>query len=145
MSKIWLKNYPEGVPEHIDYPNITMYQLFEEKANRWSEHTSLIFMGKKMTYSELKEKVDTFSCALHKLGVKKGDKVAIFMPNCPQVVISYLATLRLGTVVVMCNPMYTEDELVHQLNDSDYHRYKGQVCNTGIDDRELQQGNGSSR
>ena len=98
MSKIWLKNYPKGVPEYIDYP---------------------IFMGKKMTYSELKEKVNTFSCALHKLGVKKGDKVAIFMPNCPQVVISYLATLRLGAVVVMCNPMYTEDELVHQLNDSE--------------------------
>ncbi|MDY6930546.1 MAG: long-chain fatty acid--CoA ligase [Halobacteriota archaeon] len=119
MSKIWLKNYPEGVPEHIDYPNITMYQLFEERANRWSENTSLIFMGKKMTYAELKEKIDTFSYALHELGIKKGDKVAILMPNCPQVVISYLATLRLGAMVVMCNPMYTEDELVHQLNDSE--------------------------
>lgn len=118
MSKVWFKNYPEGVPEHIDYPDATLYQLFDVSVKKWSEKTALIFLGKKITYSELKEKVDTFATALHEFGVRKGDRVAIFMPNCPQVVISYLASLRLGAVVVMCNPLYTESEILHQLNDS---------------------------
>lgn len=118
MSKIWLKSYPEGVPEHIDYPNVTLYQLFEDAAKKWSNNTALIFMGKKITYLELKNKIDILATALDDLGVKKGDRVAIFMPNCPQVVISYLSVLRLGAIVVMCNPLYTENELLHQLNDS---------------------------
>ena len=118
MEKIWLKSYPEGVPEQIDYPNATLYQLFEDIAKKWSNNTALIFMGKEISYAELKNQIDLFATALHELGIRKSDRVAIFMPNCPQVVISYFAVLRLGAIVVMCNPLYTEKELLYQLNDS---------------------------
>ena len=118
MSNVWLNNYPKDVRAHIDYPNATMYQLFEDSAEKWSDNTALIFMGKKISYAELKDQVDRLATALHELGVRKNDRVAIFMPNCPQVGISYFATLRLGAIVVMCNSMYTEDELLHQLSDS---------------------------
>lgn len=121
MSKeenFWYKHYPEGVPSHIDIPNVALYYFLERAAKKYPNNTATIFMGHELTYSQLKEQVDRFATALHAMGVRKGDRVAVMLPNCPQTVISYYAITSLGAVVVMTNPLYMERELSHQLKDS---------------------------
>ncbi|MFQ6089011.1 MAG: AMP-binding protein, partial [Candidatus Methanofastidiosia archaeon] len=119
MKKIWLKNYPKQVPESAEYPEVPMHHYLDEAASKFPERTSMIFVDKKITYKEFREDVLRLANALKDLGVKKGDRVSVFMPNCPQAVISYYATLKIGGVVVESNPMYVERELEHQLNDSE--------------------------
>ncbi|GBF33053.1 long-chain-fatty-acid--CoA ligase [Desulfocucumis palustris] len=111
--------YPQGVPRSLDYPDISVYQLLERSEGKYPDNTATIFMGGKMTFRQLKNKVDRFAAALHHIGIKKGDRVVIMLPNCPQAVISYYAVLRLGAVAVMTNPLYMERELSHQLRDAD--------------------------
>jgi long-chain acyl-CoA synthetase len=118
MEKPWLKFYEPHVPEHIDYPQITMPAALEETARKYPDHTALIFKGTKITYREYNEAVDRFAAALQGLGVKKGDRVAVHLLNCPQFPIAYYAILRIGGIVVPCNPVYTAREMRHQLNDS---------------------------
>ncbi len=118
MEKPWLKFYEPHVPEHIDYPQITMPAALEETARKYPDHTALIFKGTKITYREYNEAVDRFAAALQGLGVKKGDRVAVHLLNCPQFPIAYYATLRIGGIVVPCNPVYTAREMRHQLKDS---------------------------
>lgn len=121
MSKedlFWLKHYPEGVPTHVDIPDVPLFELLYNAAGKYPSNTAIIFMGMKMSYTQLRDSVDRFATALHSMGVKKGDRVAIMLPNCPQAVISYYAVIRLGAVAVMTNPLYMERELSHQLRDS---------------------------
>jgi long-chain acyl-CoA synthetase len=118
MEKPWLKFYEPHVPEHIDYPQITMPAALEQTARKYPDHTALIFKGTKITYREYNEAVDRFAAALQGLGVKKGDCVAVHLLNCPQFPIAYYAILRIGGIVVPCNPVYTAREMRHQLNDS---------------------------
>jgi len=118
MEKPWLKHYESHVPEHIDYPRITLPEAFEETALKNPDYTSIIFKDTKITYKEQLEAVKRFASALQALGVKKGDRVAIHLPNCPQFMIAYEAILRIGGVVVPCNPVYAAREMEHQLNDS---------------------------
>jgi long-chain acyl-CoA synthetase len=118
MEKPWLKFYDEGVPATIDYPDTVMPKVLADTASRYPDHTATIFKGAKLTYNELNELVDKFAAGLQKLGVKKGDRVAIHLPNCPQFPISYYAILRTGGIVVPCNPMYVAREMERQLNDS---------------------------
>jgi long-chain acyl-CoA synthetase len=117
-EKPWLKYYEPHVPEHIDYPRITLPEAFEETALKNSDYTSIIYKDTKITYKEQLEAVKRFASALQALGVKKGDRVAIHLPNCPQFIIAYGAVLRIGGIVVPCNPVYTAREMEHQLNDS---------------------------
>ncbi len=117
-EKPWLKFYEPHVPEHIDYPHTTIPAAFAETASRHPDHTSIIYKDKKITYRECNEAVDRFAAALQELGVKKGDRVAIHLLNCPQFLCAYFATLRIGGIVVPCNPIYTARELTHQLKDS---------------------------
>jgi long-chain acyl-CoA synthetase len=118
MEKPWLKFYEPHVPEHIDYSEITMPAALEETARRYPDHTALIFKDAKITYREYNEAVDRFAAALQGLGVKKGDRVAVHLLNCPQFPIAYYAVLRIGGIVVPCNPVYTAREMRHQLKDS---------------------------
>ena len=118
MEKPWLKFYEPHVPEHIDYPETTMPAVLEETARKYPDHTALIFNNAKIPYREYNEAVDRFAAALQGLGVKKGDRVAIHLLNCPQFPIAYYAVLRIGGIVVPCNPVYTAREMTHQLNDS---------------------------
>lgn len=118
MEKIWLKNYEPGVPQSIDYPAVSLYEMFQQSVQRYSTSVATSFMGREFTYAELSGMVDSFALALEKLGVKKGDRVAIHLPNCTQFPIAYFATLALGAVVVPCNPMYVDRELQHQVKDS---------------------------
>jgi len=118
MEKPWLKFYEPHVPEHIDYPQTTMPAVLEKTARKYPDHTALIFKDAKLTFRQYNETVDCFAAALQGLGVKKGDRVAIHLPNCPQFPIAYYAVLRIGGIVVPCNPIYTAREMRHQLSDS---------------------------
>ncbi|MHA2251530.1 MAG: long-chain-fatty-acid--CoA ligase [Candidatus Kariarchaeaceae archaeon] len=118
-EKPWLSSYPKGVPESIDYPSHGINDYMESAAKDFPDATALIFFDKKTTYREYYDKVGRFATALHNLGVKKGDRVALFLPNIPQFAITFFAIHRIGAVVVTFNTQYMEHELVHQLNDAD--------------------------
>ena len=113
----WLRSYPEGVPADHDFPSVPLTRLLDDAAASYPTATALVFLGTRITYRELKEQVDSFAAVLARLGVTKGDRVALVLPNCPQNVIAFYATLRLGAIVVENNPLYTEAEMVHQLTD----------------------------
>ena len=119
MSKPWLKYYPEDVPEEVDAPDVSVPELFDQMAGKYGSKTALIFYGKKISYTKLKELIDRFATALADLGVSKGDTVALFLLNCPQYVISYFAVLKVGAKVTPISPVYTSKEVKHQLEDSD--------------------------
>ena len=116
-SRPWLSSYPTGVPTSYEFPKFALTRLLDDAASSFPDHVALAFLGAKTTYKDLKAQVDQFAGALAGLGVTKGDRVALVLPNCPQNVIAFFATLRLGAVVVEHNPLYTEAELTHQLAD----------------------------
>ena len=119
QEKIWLKSYAPGVPHEIDFEKMTLAEALKRSAQIYPESTALLFMGKHLSYAELDRLVNRFARALLDLGVKKGDKVAMLLPNLPQTVIAVYAAFRIGAVAVMNNPLYTERELEYQFNDSD--------------------------
>jgi len=117
-EKIWHKSYAPGVKKSLDYDKLTIPQALTRSARNFPDHTALNYMGKKITYKELDGLVNRFARALSDLAIKPGDKVAVCLPNIPQVIITNLAVLRIGAVAVQNNPLYTERELAYQLNDS---------------------------
>jgi len=122
MERVWLEHYDPGVPSSIDYPHAPLQHLLEEAAERFPNNTAIVFPGalgdsSKLSYSELNEQANRLANALLDLGVKKGDRVALLMPNCPQFVVSYYAVLKVGAAVVATNPLYSARELEFQLND----------------------------
>jgi long-chain acyl-CoA synthetase len=119
FERIWHKSYAPGVPRDPAFEKITMPEFLTRTAQRFPGHTALVFMGKKIRYRELEALVNRFAKALLGLGVKPGDKVAMLLPNMPQLVIADYAAMRIGAIPVPCNPLCTEHELTHQLNDSD--------------------------
>jgi long-chain acyl-CoA synthetase len=116
-SMPWLAQYVEGIPAKYEFPKFALTRILDDATSSFPDHVALAFLGAKTTYKELKTQVDAFAGALAGLGVTKGDRVALVLPNCPQNVIAFFATLRLGAVVVEHNPLYTEAELTHQLAD----------------------------
>lgn len=119
FEKIWHKNYPPQVPRQLDFDKTTMPQALTRSAQKYPENTALIFLGKKINYATLEKMVNRFAKVLKALGVKKGDTVAMVLPNIPNVVIANYATWRIGAVAALNNPLYTERELQYQLDDSD--------------------------
>jgi len=119
MSKPWLKYYPEGVPHDVEVPDKSVPDLFDEMADKYSGKAALIFYGKKIKYGELKQLTDRFAAALSALGVAKGDTVALYLLNCPQYVIAYIGALKVGAKITPISPVYTSQEVKHQLVDSD--------------------------
>ena len=117
-QKPWLRYYEDHVPEHLNYPHLVMPELLERAARERPESPAILFKGRRITYRELNQSVDRFSAALQGLGVRPGDRVAVHLPNCPQFIISYFAILRIGAIVVPCNPLYQFHEMKHQLCDS---------------------------
>ncbi len=114
----WLKQYDKGVPYTIEYPPVPLFYFLEEAARKHPETPCTIFKGAKITYKEMDEITNRLAAGLVDLGVKKGDRVGIFMPNTPQFVMAYFAILKVGAVVVATNPLYSAREIEHQLNDS---------------------------
>jgi long-chain acyl-CoA synthetase len=118
MDRPWFKFYDEGVPHSLTVPPITVPDLLRRSAERYPAQVATVFMGGRLTYWKLKGHVDRLAARLADLGVKRGDRVAILLPNCPQTIIAYYATLSLGAVAVLTNPLYVERELVYQWSDA---------------------------
>ncbi len=126
MDRPWYKFYDQGVPRSIHYPHIPLYRLLDDSAAKFPNNAATVFGGKvgkmylgaSLTYDQLKDLTDRFAAALQALGVKKGDKVSIHLPNSPQFVIAYYGVLKTGAVVVPTNPLYVEREIEHQFNDA---------------------------
>jgi len=114
----WLKNYAPGVRPRLDYPEMPLYRFLDDAVAGYPEAVAAVFFGTELTYRLLGNMVDKMAGVLAGMGVKKGDRVAIMLPNCPQLVVSYYGVLKAGAVVVMTNPMYMEKEITHQLNDA---------------------------
>jgi len=118
-ERVWLQSYVAGVPADIDlstYRSLNHY--FDECIEKFRERTALVSIGTEMSYGELAHKVEAFAAYLQSIGVKKGDRVALMMPNLFQYPICLFGVLKLGAVVVNVNPLYTARELAHQLKDS---------------------------
>ncbi|MCL6638503.1 MAG: AMP-binding protein [Firmicutes bacterium] len=118
MEPIWYSSWPDGVPREMEYPDQTLPQIIEELAEKYPRKDAVNFYGYRLSYAGLVRMIKAFSSSLIKLGVKKGDRVCLFMENCPQYIISIFSVWRIGAVAVPANPMFKEDELFHQLNDS---------------------------
>jgi long-chain acyl-CoA synthetase len=110
-KKPWLKYYDPGVPESIHYPQIPIQQLLHIAAATLPRKASTSFYGSELTFRQIRAQMLIMANALIKIGVKKGDRVALALPNCPQYVIAYYGVLSAGAIVVNINPMYTFDEL----------------------------------
>ncbi|WP_240374658.1 long-chain-fatty-acid--CoA ligase [Bacillus piscicola] len=117
-KKRWLSHYPEEIPSSIDYEERSLQSYLKEAAARYPDKEALHFMGKEMTYNEIYRDALRLANGLRKIGIRKGDRVSIMLPNSPQAVISYYGVLLAGAIVVQTNPLYVERELSHQLHDS---------------------------
>ncbi len=118
MERPWYAHYDLEVPRSIDYPDITLPQLFEHAATRYPDRVVTIFSGKKLRYRDVKRQIDSFAAGLRALGVQPGERVAIMLPNMPRFLVAFYGALRAGAVVVPTNPLYTPHELEHQLGDA---------------------------
>lgn len=118
-SKIWLKNYDKGVPSTIEYPKVPLFHFLEEAARKYPDRACTIFKGAVISYREMNALTDHMAAALvNDMGVKKGDRVGLFMPNTPQFMIAYFGILKAGGVVVAVNPTYPVDEVLIPVNDA---------------------------
>jgi long-chain acyl-CoA synthetase len=120
-DKPWLKSYKLGpfkLKTSIEYQRKPLYTILDEAAERFPGKDAYYYLGKRMKYKELKGQVDRFANALLKLGIKKGDRIIVFLPTCPQFIISDFAILKTGAVLVPCSPLLKAPELKHQAQES---------------------------
>lgn len=127
MEKPWLAFYEKDVPYSIDYPKIPLHQTLEDSARRYPDQTALklvlrylgpVTLGATLSYRQLLDQVNRFAAALTALGVRKGDRVALMLPNLPQFVIAFYGALKVGAIIVNTNPTYTSREIEHQFSDA---------------------------
>ncbi len=118
LAKPWLKHYQPGVPAVVEVPLKSVPQVFDEATERAPDKPALVFYGRTLTYRELREATDRLACALASLGVKKGDRVALYLLNSPQFIFAYFAALKAGAVVTPISPVYTSHEVRFQLENS---------------------------
>jgi long-chain acyl-CoA synthetase len=118
IQRPWLASYDPKVPPHLEYETIPLFEYLDRSAALYPQRTALVFQNLRLGYAQLKEQAETVAANLQRLGVAKGDRVAIMLPNLPQTVIAYWGVLKAGAVVVMTNPLYMEKELVHHITDS---------------------------
>ena len=119
MDNPWLKSYAQGVVSAVQYERITVADALNRMAQKYPDKAALVFLDVRITYRQLNDMVNSFANALIDMGVKPGDKVAMLLPNMPQIVIASYGAWRTGAVVVMNNPLYTDTELEHQLKNSE--------------------------
>jgi long-chain acyl-CoA synthetase len=119
MNKIWLKSYPPHVPAEVDPSQLrSLKQLLEQTCAKHSDRTAFVYMGAQLSYRQLDTLSRAFGAWLQSAGFRKGDRIAIMLPNSLQYPIALFGALRAGLVVVNTNPLYTAPELQHQLSDS---------------------------
>ena len=117
-DKPWFNAWPADVPKSIKYPAIPLHGLLQETAKNYPEKVALAYGEREITYAQLESLSNHFANALAKLGVKKGDRVAIFLPNIPQFIIAFFGVLKAGAVVTAISPLHREREVEYQLSDS---------------------------
>jgi long-chain acyl-CoA synthetase len=118
-NKPWFSSWPQGVPKNIKYPKVPLHTILKKTAKAHHEKTAIAYFERNISYRELDSLSDHFAGALAALDVKKGDKVALFLPNVPQFVITYFAVLKAGAVLTAISPLHKEREVTYQLNDSE--------------------------
>jgi len=119
VDKPWLKNYPEGVPEEIDLSRYSsILDIYDASIEAYADRVAYVNFDKELTFRELDRLSEQFAAYLQGLGLQKGDRIALMMPNIFQYPVAIFAALKAGLVIVNTNPMYTARELRHQLNDS---------------------------
>ena len=118
LPRPWFKHWPQGVPKHIDYPNIPVHELLRRSAKAHPDWDAIAFYGKRITYAELDDLADRFAAGLRNLGVKPGDRVSLMLPNVPHFLIAFFGVLRAGAIVVQTNILYTPRELEDMYNDA---------------------------
>ena len=119
MERPWLQHVVEGNPKEIAIPDISLVELLGQSFKAYPNHTAVTFFNQTYTYSELEGRIQKAASLLYGKGIRKGDRVAIMLPNCPQYPISFYGALACGATVVQLNPMFQPAELLHILNDSE--------------------------
>ncbi len=115
---VWLGNYPDGVDWHQDFAAKPLWQLMDDAAARHGDRPCTNFFGRITTYGAIVEQVNRAAAGLQKLGVGKGTRVGLLLPNSPTYIVYYFGVLKAGGIVVNCNPLYTVEELARQIDDS---------------------------
>jgi long-chain acyl-CoA synthetase len=116
--KRWFEHYDEGVPHTLrPYPERTLVDVVRESARQRPDHPALLFQGARLSYAELDRLSDAFAAALAARGIEKGDRVALLLPNSPQFIIAQLGVWKAGAIAALINPLYTESELQHMLDE----------------------------
>ncbi len=118
LDKPWLNHWPKNVPQSLDYPAVSLGEVLRRAGLRSPQRTAIHYFDSEVTYGELDALANRFAAALQGLGIVKGDRVALYLPNIPQFVFTYYGALRAGGVVVTASPLYKERELAHILSDS---------------------------
>jgi long-chain acyl-CoA synthetase len=116
-NRPWFKHWPKDVPRHIDYPEIPLYGLLTEAAKKYPDEVAFVNQSESITYAELDKATSKLAAGLIDAGIKRGDTVVLFLPNCIEFVIGYYGILKAGATVTPANPLYKEDELKYQIND----------------------------
>ncbi|HIQ29150.1 MAG TPA: long-chain fatty acid--CoA ligase [Candidatus Caldiarchaeum subterraneum] len=114
----WVRYWPADVPIHVDYPVVTLYDRLRESARKYPNQVALWYEGRELTYADLDSLTDRFAAGLQELGIIKGDRVALYLPNSPHFVVALYGIFKAGAVAIPCNPAYKEEELHHLLKDS---------------------------
>jgi len=117
-ARPWIKWYLEGVSPDVTIEEKSVVDTFNEVTEKWKDKTAVVFYGRKMSYKEIRDQVDRFATALHDLGVKKGDKIALLLLNSPQFIIAYYGALKAGATLTAISPVYVSSEIKYQLEDS---------------------------
>jgi long-chain acyl-CoA synthetase len=118
-TKPWMTHWPVDVPQTLKYPKVPLYELVKESAEAFPKNTAYVFEDESTSYEQYYTQIEKFAAALHSLGVKFTDKVALYLPNIPSYLISYFAVNRIGAIVVPCNAAYREKEIGFILKDSE--------------------------
>src|SRR4030042_2731192 len=118
-NKSWFRSWPKDIPKNLEYPKVPLHEILEKTAKEHPEKAAIAYFEREITYAELDSLSDQFAGALAALGVLKGDRVAVFLPNIPQFVIAYFGILKAGAVLTAISPLHKEREVEHQLNDSE--------------------------
>ncbi len=118
-NKPWFRSWPKDVPKNLEYPKVPLHAILEKTAKDHPEKAAVAYFEREITYRELDSLSNQFAGALNALGVKKDDRVAVFLPNIPQFVIAYYGVLKAGAVLTAISPLHKEREVEHQLDDSE--------------------------
>ncbi|MEM2294343.1 MAG: AMP-binding protein, partial [Nitrososphaerota archaeon] len=118
LKRPWTRWYRPGTPIDINVPEATVIEKVEENYKRWADRVAVVFYGRKIKFKELHDAFLRFATALYDLGIRKGDVVAIYLPNSPQFIISYFGILKIGAIATTVSPLYTPREIAYQLRDS---------------------------